>query len=169
MDTYEPDPIGAAPAVARLLLELRGRTNVDVKPFGRTLQVRPKGATRIAVHIHPGGVDVALDKESAAAFLESVEGSYLKDPDDPGSLVSLDADWIDVNYDALLDGAVKAVETQGAGRQPAARATAARQPSARKAAAPAKPKPAVRPEPAICPTCRQYQLLASGECPSGYC
>ncbi|HWS35292.1 MAG TPA: hypothetical protein VN408_21465 [Actinoplanes sp.] len=175
MDAYETDPIGAAPAVARLLLELRGRANVDVKPAGRSLQVRPKGGKRLAVTIHPGGVDMALDPASAAAFLAEVEGSYLADPDEPNGLVSLDADWIDINYDALLDAAVKAVEVQAAPKAAAApRARAAAGSSGgttttRKAAAPAKVKPAPRPEPAICPTCRQYQLLASGECPSGYC
>ncbi|GAA1652612.1 hypothetical protein [Actinoplanes couchii] len=177
MDAYETDPIGAAPAVARLLLELRGRANVDVKPVGRSLQVRPKGGKRLAVNIHPGGVDVAVDPESAAAFLQDVEGSYLKDPDDPSGLVSLDADWIDINYDALLDAAVKAVEVQAAPRAaaaPRARATTTTGSSGgtgttRKAAAPAKVKPAPRPEPKICPTCRQYELLASGACPSGYC
>lgn len=176
MDTYESDPVGAAPAVARLLLELRGRANVDVKPVGRSLQVRPKGGKRLAVNIHPGGVDVAVDPASAAAFLETVEGSYLKDPDDPGGLVSLDADWIDINYDALLDAAVKAVEVQAAPRAatPRVRATsststATGQSATRRAAAPAKAKPAPRPEPKICPTCRQYELLASGACPSGYC
>lgn len=173
MDTYETDPIGAAPAVARLLLELRGRANVDVKPVGRSLQVRPKGGKRLAVNIHPGGVDVAVDPESAAVFLAAVEGSYLADPDDPHGLVSLDADWIDINYDALLDAAVKAVEVQAAPKAAAApkvRATASGTSGGttpRKAAA--KVKPAPRPEPAICPSCRQYQLLASGECPSGYC
>ncbi|WP_430782806.1 hypothetical protein [Actinoplanes sp. G11-F43] len=172
MDTYGMDPVGAAPAVARLLLELRGRANVDVKPVGRSLQVRPKGGKRLAVNIHPGGVDVAVDPASAAAFLETVEGSYLKDPDDPAGLVSLDADWIDINYDALLDAAVKAVEVQAAPRAaaaPRARATSTGQAAPRKAAAPAKAKPAARPEPKICPSCRQYELLASGECPSGYC
>ncbi|SDS63420.1 hypothetical protein [Actinoplanes derwentensis] len=174
MDTYETDPIGAAPAVARLLLELRGRANVDVKPVGRSLQVRPKGGKRLAVNIHPGGVDVAVDPESATAFLAEVEGSYLKDPEDPAGLVSLDADWIDINYDALLDAAVKAVEVQAAPKvaaAPRARATATGTgtTTTRKAAAPAKVKPAPRPEPKICSSCRQYELLASGECPSGYC
>ena len=40
----------------------------------------------------------------------------------------------------------------------------------RAAAAPKKAdKPAPRPDQPICPRCRQYELLASVECPSGYC
>ena len=177
MDTHEPETgdVGAAPSVARLLLELRGRVNVDVKPAGRNLQVRPSGSTAIAVRIHPGGVDLAVDPNRANEVALSMPGAYVRDPDDPDCIVSVEADLIDANYDALLDAAVQSVELRAAGRPAkAARATRARVASTapkttRAAAAPAKARPVERPEPPRCPKCRQYELLASGECPSGYC
>ena len=57
--------VGAASSVARLLLELQGRASIDVRGSGLTLQVRPAGSTAVAVYIHPGGLDIALDQERA--------------------------------------------------------------------------------------------------------
>jgi hypothetical protein len=176
MDEYgtESAGVGAAPSVARLLLELRSRTNTDVKTVGKTLQVRPKGGTGIAVHIHPGGVDVAVAQDRANEVALSMPGAYVRDPDDPDCFVSVQADLIDENYDALLDAAVEAVDMRAAG-PPApvrkTRAAAAPKTPAVKAAkaSTAKAKPPVRPDPPRCSKCRQYELLASGECPSGYC
>ncbi|WP_433831490.1 hypothetical protein ACQP2E_13655 [Actinoplanes sp. CA-015351] len=171
MDEYNP---GAAPSVARLLLELRGRTTVDVRTVGRALQVRPQGATGVAVYIHPGGVDVAVDPERANEVALSMPGAYVRDPDDPNTVVTLEADLIDENYDVLLATAVDAVELRKTTVKPvkATRAKAAAAPKAPRAAkatttkrAPAK----VEVERPRCPKCRQYELLASGECPSGYC
>ncbi|MBW6433564.1 hypothetical protein KZ829_07375 [Actinoplanes hulinensis] len=176
MDTFgiEPtDDMGAAPSVARLLLELRGRTRVDVRPSGRSLQVRPKDSNVIAVHIHPGGIDLALDQDRANEVALSIEGAYVRD-DEPVTQVSVEAYLIDANYDALLDAAVEAVEQRAAGKPVKAAAAAPRaRATSTGTRAPAKPKaaakPAPRPEPPRCPKCRQYELLASGECPSGYC
>ena len=175
MDTHEPESgdVGAAPSVARLLLELRGRVNVDVRPAGRNLQVRPSGSTAIAVRIHPGGVDLAVDPNRANEVALSMPGAYVRDPDDPDCVISVEADLIDANYDALLDAAVQAVDLRAAGRPAkaprAAKPRAASATPKTRAAAPAKARPVERPEPPRCPKCRQYVLLASGECPSGYC
>ncbi|WP_307798117.1 hypothetical protein [Actinoplanes flavus] len=158
--------------MARLLLELRGRTSVDVRPSGRSLQVRPKDSNVIAVHIHPGGIDLALDQDRANEVALSIEGAYVRD-DEPVTQVSVEAYLIDANYDALLAAAVEAVEQRAAAKAtkaaaaPRARATSTGTRAAAKPKAAAKPAP--RPEPARCPKCRQYELLASGECPSGYC
>jgi hypothetical protein len=175
MDEYGTDStgVGAAPSVARLLLELRSRATIDVKPLGKALQVRPQGKTGVAVRIHPGGVDFAVDRERANEVALSMPGSFVIDPDDPDCWVSVQADYIDDNYDTLLDAAAEAVELRAAGKPaPVKRARAAAAPKAAGTSAPksrAAAKPAPRPEPARCPKCRQYELLASGECPSGYC
>jgi hypothetical protein len=184
MDEYgtDSDGVGAAPSVARLLLELRSRVDIDMKTVGRALQVRPKGVNAIAVKIHPGGVDVAVNPEQANDVALGMSGAYVMDPDDPDCFVSLPADYIDENYDALLDAAADAVQLRSAGKPVApkrARAAAAPRassaggtrtasaPKAVKAVKAVKPPP--RPDPPRCPKCRQYELLASGECPSGYC
>jgi hypothetical protein len=98
------------------------------------------------------------------------------DPDDPDCFVSLPADYIDENYDALLVASADAVQLRAAGKPaPVKRARAAAAPRAsaaggtRTASAAKAVKPAPRPEPPRCPKCRQYELLASGECPSGWC
>ncbi|BAL88657.1 hypothetical protein AMIS_34370 [Actinoplanes missouriensis 431] len=174
MDEYNA---GAA-SVARLLLELRGRTRVDVKPVGKALQVRPEGATGVAVYIHQGGVDVAVAPEHANDLALSMPGAYVRDPDDPNTVVTLEAELIDANYDALLEASVQAVELRKTTVRPA-KAARTRAAAAPKEKAPAKtpaPKSAAaklkaraemaRPR---CPKCKQYELLASGECPSGYC
>ncbi|MEU4422402.1 hypothetical protein AB0F81_17380 [Actinoplanes sp. NPDC024001] len=172
MDAHgtDTDGVGAAPSVARLLLELRAHVTIDVRSSGRTVQVRPQGANSVAVAIHPGGVDLAVEQDRANDVALSMPGAYVKDPDDPNCFVTVGADVIDQNYDTLLATAVQAVELRAAG-QPAkaAKTPKTRTTTPRAAKAAAKPKPAARPEPAICPTCRQYELLASGECPSGYC
>ncbi|WIM92544.1 hypothetical protein ACTOB_004487 [Actinoplanes oblitus] len=164
----ESEGIGAAPSVARLLLELRGRTTVEVKPVGRSIQVRPQGARNTAVHIHPGGVDIAVARAQADEVAGTIVGATVKDPDDPVPFVSVDGDLIDANYDAILTAAVQAVEMRKAGGPAKAprtpRAAAAPKPASTRAS-----KPAPRPDRPICPRCRQYELLASGECPSGYC
>jgi hypothetical protein len=181
MDEYgtDSDGVGAAPSVARLLLELRSRVDIDMKTVGRALQVRPKGVNAIAVKIHQGGVDVAVAPETANDVALGMSGAYVMDPDDPDCFVSLPADYIDENYDALLVASAEAVQLRSAGKPVApkrARAAAApraasaggtRAASAAKAVKAVKPPP--RPEPPRCPKCRQYELLASGECPSGYC
>ncbi|MEU4620363.1 hypothetical protein AB0G04_10360 [Actinoplanes sp. NPDC023801] len=181
MDEYgtDSDGVGAAPSVARLLLELRSRVDIDMRTVGRALQVRPKGVNAIAVKIHPGGVDVAVAPEQANDVALGMSGAYVMDPDDPDCFVSLPADYIDENYDALLVAAADAVQLRSAGKPAApkrARAAAAprasaaggtRTATAAKAAKAAKPAP--RPDPPRCSKCRQYELLASGECPSGYC
>ncbi|MEV0901723.1 hypothetical protein [Actinoplanes sp. NPDC049802] len=158
--------------MARLLLELRGRTSVDVRPSGRSLQVRPKETNAIAVHIHPGGIDLALDQQRANEVALAIDGAYVKD-DEPVTSVHVEAYLIDANYDALLAAAVEAVEQTAAGRKvatPRTRAAATGGATTTRAAAkPKAVKPAPRPEPPRCPKCRQYELLASGECPSGYC
>lgn len=173
MDEYNA---GAAPSVARLLLELRGRTSVDVRPVGRALQVRPHGATGIAVYIHPGGVDIAVPQEQANDVALSMPGAYVRDPDDPNTVVTLEADLIDANYDTLLDAAVQAVDLRRTSPAKATRArssgTTAKEPKAPKAPRAPKPMPAakrVEVQRPRCPKCKQYELLASGECPSGYC
>jgi hypothetical protein len=180
MDEYGTDSagVGAAPSVARLLLELRSRATIDVKTLGKALQVRPQGKTGVAVRIHPGGVDFAVDRDRANDVALSMPGAFVIDPDDPDCWVSVQADYIDDNYDALLDATAEAVELRAAGKPaPVKRARAAAAP---KAAVPkaagttaaktrAAAKPAPRPDPPRCPKCRQYELLASGECPSGYC
>ena len=171
MDVHgtDADGIGAAPSVARLLLELRGRVNVDVRPAGRSLQVRPAGSTGTAVYIHPGGVDVAVERTRAADVASAIEGASVKEPDDPVPFVAVDANLIDANYDALLSAAVQAVELVAAGRPAKVRATATKAAKAAKPAKAARPVKVVRPDPPRCPVCKQYELLASGECPSGYC
>jgi hypothetical protein len=175
MDEYGTDSagVGAAPSVARLLLELRSRATVDVKTLGKSLQVRPQGKTGVAVRIHPGGVDFAVDRERANDVALGIPGSFVVDPDDPDCWVSVQADYIDDNYDALLDASVEAVELRAAGKPaPVKRVRAAAAPKAERTTTPksrAAVKPAPRPEPPRCPKCRQYELLASGECPSGYC
>lgn len=176
MDEYgtESAGVGAAPSVARLLLELRSRANIDVKTVGKTLQVRPKGGSGIAVHIHPGGVDVAVAQDRANDVALGMPGAYVRDPDDPDCFVSVQADVIDDNYDALLDAAADAVDLRAAGPPAPVRKTRAaavpKTPTVRAVrASTAKPKPPVRPDPPRCAKCRQYELLASGECPSGYC
>jgi cell division septation protein DedD len=175
MDEYNP---GAAPSVARLLLELRGRATVDVKPVGKALQVRPQGATGVAVFIHAGGVDVAVEPERANELALSMPGAYVRDPDDPNTVVTLDADLIDENYDTLLEAAVQAVDLRKTTVKPVkatrARSTSTAAPKAPKAAKATKTTATKRASaPEIerprCPKCRQYELLASGECPSGYC
>ncbi|BBH68722.1 hypothetical protein ACTI_54070 [Actinoplanes sp. OR16] len=170
MDEYNP---GAAPSVARLLLELRGRTTVDVKPVGRALQVRPQGATGVAVYIHAGGVDVAVEQERANDLALSMPGAYVRDPDDPNTVVTLEADLIDENYDTLLEAAVQAVDLRKTTVRPAraTRSAAGSTPKAPKAPKPTKATAAKRMEieRPRCPKCKQYELLASGECPSGYC
>jgi hypothetical protein len=183
MDEYNP---GAAPSVARLLLELRGRATVDVKTVGRALQVRPQGATGVAVFIHSGGVDVAVEPDRANDLALSMPGSYVRDPDDPNTVVTLDADLIDENYDTLLEAAVQAVDLRKTTVRPVkatrARSTAtAAEPKAPKPAKAAKAVKAAKPMTAKaratsldidrprCQKCKQYELLASGECPSGYC
>ncbi|WP_328471026.1 hypothetical protein OHA21_06165 [Actinoplanes sp. NBC_00393] len=176
MDAHETDAdeVGAAPSVARLLLELRAHVSIDVRTAGRTVQVRPQGNNGVAVYVHPGGVDLAVEPEQANDVAMSIPGAYIKDPDDPNCFISVEAELIEPNYDTLLATAVQAVELRAA-VQPAkaARARATRAPAAPKAPkaakAPAKARPAPRPEPPICPVCRQYELLASGACPSGYC
>jgi hypothetical protein len=175
MDEYGTDSagVGAAPSVARLLLELRSRTTVDVKTLGRSLQVRPQGKTAIAVRIHPGGVDFFVDRERANDVALSMPGAFVIDPDDPDCWVSIQADYIDDNYDALLDAAAEAVDLRAAGKPaPVKKTRAAAAPKAAgttttKSRAAVKPPP--RPDPPRCSKCRQYELLASGECPSGYC
>ncbi|GAA2692308.1 MULTISPECIES: hypothetical protein [Actinoplanes] len=169
-DTETDDGVGAAPAVARLLLELRGRTTVEVKPVGRSLQVRPPGARNVAVHIHPGGVDIAVARAQADEIAETIDGATVKDPDDVVPFVSVEGHLIDASYDAVLDAAVQAVELRKAGG-PVKAARAAAAPKAAKAVKAAKPvKPAPRPEyRPICPKCKQYELLFNGECPSGFC
>lgn len=167
------DGIGAAPSVARLLLELRGRVKIDVRQNGRALQVTPLGGRKIALRIHPGGADVAVEQAKAEEFALSIEGAYIKDPDDPNCFVVVPAELIDDNYDALFEASVQAVQlratatttAKATGTGTAATKTTAAKKTATKAAA----KPAPKPEPPICSKCRQYQLLASGECPSGYC
>ena len=172
MDEYNP---GAAPSVARLLLELRGRTTVDVKPVGKALQVRPQGATGVAVYIHAGGVDVAVEQDRANDLALSMPGAYVRDPDDPNTVVTLEADYIDETYDALLEAAVQAVDLRKTTVRPA-RATRAAGSSTTTPKAPKAPKPVkataakrMEIERPRCPKCKQYELLASGECPSGYC
>jgi hypothetical protein len=176
MDAHgtDADGSGAAPSVARLLLELRAHVSTDVRSAGRTVQVRPQGVNTIAVYIHPGGVDVAVEQDRANEVALEIPGSYIKDPDDPNCFITVEANSIDRNYDALLAAAVHAVQLRAAGRPAkaakapkAARSTGGTRAAAAKA--PAKARAAAKPEPAICPVCRQYQLLASGECPSGYC
>ncbi|GIE36908.1 hypothetical protein Ait01nite_099530 [Actinoplanes italicus] len=178
MDEYgtDSDGVGAAPSVARLLLELRSRVDIDMKTVGRALQVRPKGVNTIAVKIHPGGVDVAVAPETANDVALGMSGAYVMDPDDPDCFVSLPADYIDENYDALLVASADAVQLRAAGKPaPVKRARTAAAPRAssaggtRTASAAKAVKPAPRPEPPRCPKCRQYELLASGECPSGWC
>jgi hypothetical protein len=178
MDEYgtDSDGVGAAPSVARLLLELRSRVDIDMKTVGRALQVRPKGVNAIAVKIHPGGVDVAVAPETANDVALGMSGAYVMDPDDPDCFVVLPADYIDENYDALLVASADAVQLRAAGKPaPVKKARAAAAPRAasaggtRTASAAKAVKPAPRPDPPRCPTCRQYELLASGECPSGYC
>ncbi|WP_229073443.1 hypothetical protein [Actinoplanes sp. DH11] len=173
MDEYNA---GAAPSVARLLLELRGRATVDVRTVGRALQVRPQGATGVAVYIHPGGVDVAVDPEKANDVALSMPGAYVRDPDDPNTVVSVEADLIDANYDALLDAAVQAVDlrrTTPPAKAARSRSTAGSTSTPRTPRAKAEPRPRAAAKVPVerprCPKCRQYELLASGECPSGYC
>src|SRR5690349_15981256 len=96
-DTETDDGVGAAPAVARLLLELRGRTTVEVKPVGRSLQVRPPGARNVAVHIHPGGVDIAVARAQADEIAETIDGATVKDPDDVVPFVSVEGHLIDAS------------------------------------------------------------------------
>ncbi|BCY10249.1 hypothetical protein L3i22_053370 [Actinoplanes sp. L3-i22] len=154
--------------MARLLLELRGHTGVDVKPAGRSIQIRPQGARVVAVNIHPGGVDIAVARDQADEVAATIYGATVKDPDDPIPFVSVDGSLIDANYDAILAAAVQAVEFRKTAPVKAVKAAAA--PRATKAAAtPRATKPAPRPDQPICSKCRQYELLASGECPSGYC
>ncbi|MEU4561038.1 hypothetical protein AB0F72_21875 [Actinoplanes sp. NPDC023936] len=177
MDEYNA---GAA-SVARLLLELRGRTRVEVRSVGKALQVRPEGTTGVAVYIHQGGVDVAVEPERANDLALSMPGAYVRDPDDPNTVVTLEAELIDANYDALLEASVQAVELRkttvraakatrsraaaGTGAAPAK--AAAKTPAPKSAAAKLKARAEMaRPR---CPKCKQYELLASGECPSGYC
>lgn len=178
MDEYgtDSDGVGAAPSVARLLLELRSRVDIDMKTVGRALQVRPKGVNTVAVKIHPGGVDVAVAPETANDVALGMAGAYVMDPDAPDCFVSLPADHIDENYDALLNASAAAVQLRSAGKPVApkrTRAAAAPRAASTAGSRPASTvkavKPAVRPEPPRCPKCRQYELLASGECPSGYC
>jgi hypothetical protein len=175
MDAHETDGdgVGAAPSVARLLLELRAQVTIDVRSAGKTVQVRPQGVNAVAVYIHPGGVDLAVEPDRANEAALAIPGAYIKDPDDPNCFITVDAYLIDQNYDALLAGAVQAVELRAvdppAKAPKAAKAVKARATTTRAAKAPPKARPVPRPEPAICPVCRQYQLLASGECPSGYC
>src|SRR5688572_13299833 len=67
MDAHETDGdgVGAAPSVARLLLELRAQVTIDVRSAGKTVQVRPQGVNAVAVYIHPGGVDLAVEPDRA--------------------------------------------------------------------------------------------------------
>ncbi|GIF13637.1 hypothetical protein [Actinoplanes teichomyceticus] len=169
MDVHgtESDGVGAAPSVARLLLELRGRASVDVKPAGRSLQVRPQGGRTVAVHIHPGGVDIAVARNQADEVAASIVGATVKDPDDPVPFVSVEGHLIDASYDAVLAAAVQAVELRKSGG-PAKAPRAPRAAAAPKATT-RSTRPAARPDRPICPRCKQYELLASGECPSGYC
>ena len=177
MDAHgtDSDGVGAAPSVARLLLELRAHVTIDVRSAGRTVQVRPQGVNSVAVYIHPGGVDLAVEQEQANDVALSIPGAYIKDPDDPNCFVTVEAYLIEENYDTLLATAVRAVELRAAG-QPAkapkaaraARTTTTTTSRGTPKAAP-KTRAAAKPEPAICPVCRQYELLASGACPSGYC
>ncbi len=165
--------VGAAQTAAKLLLELQGRAKIDVKGAGRTLQVRPAGTPGIAVHIHPGGLDLALDQERAASVLESIPGAYLKDPEDPISLVTVDGELLEPYYDEVLEAAAQAVELSAAPR-PAKTARRAAAPKAAatprvKAVKAVKAAKVVPPPPPRCPVCKQYELLANGECPSGYC
>ncbi|AEV84993.1 hypothetical protein ACWT_3969 [Actinoplanes sp. SE50] len=185
MDLYGTEPegvesegMGAAPSVAKLLLELRGRTTVDVKPVGRSIQIRPQGARNVAVHIHPGGVDIAVARNQADEVAATIFGATVKDPDDPVPFVSVEGHLIDTNYDAILAASVQAVELRKAGgpaKAPRAAASGGsgtpRAASTRSAAPKAtkSTRPAPRPDRPICPRCKQYELLASGECPSGYC
>ncbi|WP_436533617.1 hypothetical protein [Actinoplanes sp. HUAS TT8] len=170
-DTDSDDGVGAAPSVARLLLELRGRTRVDVKPAGRSIQIRPQGLRNIAVNIHPGGVDIAVARSQADEVAGSIFGATVIDPDDPVPFVSVDGSLIDANYDAILDAAVQAVELRKSGPPKTPRATATRTTATKTTTAKTTraTKPAPRPDQPICPRCKQYELLASGECPSGYC
>ncbi|GIF08295.1 hypothetical protein [Actinoplanes siamensis] len=166
----ESEGMGAAPSVARLLLELRGRARVDVKPAGRSIQIRPQGARNVAVHIHPGGVDIAVARNQADEVAATIFGATVKDPDDPIPFVSVESHLIDANYDAILTAAVQAVELRRSGPPKTPRAAATpRAAGSRSAAAPKATRPATRPDRPICPRCKQYELLASGECPSGYC
>ncbi|GIE91919.1 hypothetical protein [Actinoplanes regularis] len=165
----ESDGIGAAPSVARLLLELRGRVSVDVRPSGRSIQIRPQGARTLAVHIHPGGVDIAVARDQAEEVAATIAGATVKDPDDPVPFVSVEGHLIDASYDAILTAAVQAVELRkSGGPAKAPRATTARTTTTR-TSTPKATRPAPRPDRPICPRCKQYELLASGECPSGYC
>ncbi|MFI1994759.1 hypothetical protein [Actinoplanes sp. NPDC020271] len=167
----DDDGVGAAPSVARLLLELRANTSVDVKPAGRSIQIRPQGARNIAVNIHPGGVDIAVARNQADEVAGTIYGATVIDPDDPVPFVSVDAGLIDTNYDAILAAAVQAVELRKSGPPKTPRTAATRAPAAPKAAKATtrSTRPAPRPDQPICPACKQYELLASGECPSGYC
>ncbi len=172
-DTDIDDGVGAAPSVARLLLELRANTSVDVKPAGRSIQIRPQGARNIAVNIHPGGVDIAVARNQADEVAGGIFGATVIDPDDPVPFVSVDGSLIDANYDAILAAAVQAVELRKSGPPKAPRAAATRTTAAKPAkaakATTRSTRPAPRPDQPICPRCKQYELLASGECPSGYC
>lgn len=175
MDVYDDsdsdDGIGAAPSVARLLLELRGRTSVDVKPAGRSIQIRPQGARNIAVNIHPGGVDIAVTRNQADEVAATIFGATVKDPDEQVPFISVDGSLIDANYDAILVAAVQAVELRKTAPVKAPRAAAAPRAASTRAASTTtrSTRPAPRPDAPICPRCKQYELLASGECPSGYC
>jgi hypothetical protein len=164
----ESEGIGAAPSVARLLLELRGRTTVEVRPVGRSIQVRPQGARNVAVHIHPGGVDIAVARAQADEVAATIYGATVKEPDDPVPFVSVEGELIDASYDAVLTAAVQAVEMRKAGG-PAKAPKAPRAAAAPKKTTTRATKPPPRPDQPICSRCRQYELLASGECPSGYC
>ena len=142
--------------------------------LGITVPVRPDGKITVPLvgDVAAGG----RTPDEVAKDIQQRLGAYVRDPDDPNTVVSVEADLIDANYDALLDAAVQAVDlrrTTPPAKAARSRSTAGGTSTPRTPRAKAEPKPRAAAKVPVerprCPKCRQYELLASGECPSGYC